>query len=523
MNPIKDYAWTIDLNVSEKNLEDWNQSNNNQSFLLWSLTQKIIDRKKYFDWASNFYNIPIVQNTFFEQNLMNQSQWSKVKNLHRWNEEIAPIYIWEDTVFIACLEKPKNHKSWSFKHRFVLVTDLALRMHWKSIKDFQKSTEKEIPIKAPTSLNNDTSLPEIEEERISFSPDESTDPERSHQTRESTPFYMKGITIDTPSEEDDFIKKAEYSQMSSTKKTNTIKSTKSKNFLDHITSIIKNPLLKNESKQKEIILNPKTISEKTDSEIIKVSPKPIQKEAPPKATLSSEKTNPEITKTNLEITNLTPKPIQKEAPPKVTLSSEKINPEITKTNLEITKITPKPIQKEAPPKVTLSSEKTNPEITKTNPEITNLTKTNFTIKYKENHDDFFNQVKSQFIGSLILKSRNNDLLFQNWSGRIEIKPEMETKTAANLNDFSIFKIVGKGHSYHGFVVDTEVNQKFFNSIGWSQYPKHVTAIPIQDEMNKLKFVFIGISMTNLDKQSVKKIEQQVLDHFNKSNTKKLAA
>ena len=170
--------------------------------------------------------------------------------------------------------------------------------------------------------------------------------------------------------------------------------------------------------------------------------------------------------------------------------------------------------------VSLSSKK---PMLETKEKIQNIdTKTSFIIKSENDYKELFDQTKASFKGSLILKNKNGRLFPKTWSGHIDTNLDA-TKQIANLNDFSIFKILGKGHAYHGFVVDTESNKKFFNSAGWPNYPKHVTAIPIKNEEDQLEFVFIGFAIRSLDRQSIQNIERQVLDYFSDCKSKKLAA
>ena len=163
MYSIKNYKWAEAFNVSQKDLEKWQEEGGQQSFLLWALTQKRIDRKKYIEWASNFYKMPIIENLFFEEQSMNYQQWNQIKNLEKWQEEMAPIAVWEDNLFIACLEKPSINNSSSFKYYFVLATDLALRTNWKYLKNL-----KELPAHTLTQVKTPSlnlSLPESEIER----------------------------------------------------------------------------------------------------------------------------------------------------------------------------------------------------------------------------------------------------------------------------------------------------------------------------------------------------------------------
>ncbi len=421
MNHIKNYAWAEAFNIPEKHFKSWKEKNNGESFLSWALTERVIDRKKYFEWATIFYNIPSVQNIFFEQNLMNYKQWNKTKHLQKWHQMLLPIYLWEDTVFVGCLETPQNHKSWTFKYRLVLTTDLALRMHWKYLKDFKKLINEPKNTSTPSSLNEKLSLPE--------------------------PNY------DRPGSE---------------------------------TTKVKKILSKKSYPKEEIILNSKTSSTKLHLVSMDTKTNVDSKEEAPKTTPLSEKTN----LINIGI----------------------------KTNVD---------SKEVTLKTTPSLEKTNSTKheteTNTDSSVGELTKNAcFTIQAKENYTEFFDQLKSNFVASLVLQNKDNDLFPVNWSGRINTNLKT-TKKVSNLKGLSIFKVIGKGHAYHGFVVDTKDNRHFFDSIGWPQYPQHITAIPIKNQKNQLDFVFIGIALNNLDRKSIQKIEQKVLDYFSNSIYNKLAA
>ena len=487
MNSIKSYPWAEALNISEKHFSAWKEKNTGKNFLYWALTQKILERKKYFNWATDFYNMPIVENVFFEQNLMSYNQWDKVKNLYKWNAEIAPIFVWGDVIFVGCLKKPEDLKSWTFNHRLVLVTDLALRMHWKHVQDCKNITEKQSTQKINTShaLKNKSSLPEPDEDR--FSPSEDATPERNSQT-ESQPFYMKDFTIDLPPEENDPTHKAKYAQMNKAEDKEDAP-TKTKVFLDHITAIIKNPLMKKESNQKEeIILNSKVFVEKKVVQTMEVV------------------TNPSVEKKATQTMEAAPSVEKKVVQTMEAAPSMKAAPFVEKKVVQFIKPAPSVAKEEKEDEVTL----------------TNLTDTYFSIKSKNSYDKLFNQTTSNFSATLILENKNNILFPVDWSGYISANFDAK-KQVANLNDFSIFKIVGKGHHYHGFVVDTEGNKKFFNNIGWDKYPKHVTAIPIKNEKDQLEFIFIGLAASSLDRQSIQKIEQIVLDYFSNSKIEKKAA
>ena len=70
-------------------------------------------------------------------------------------------------------------------------------------------------------------------------------------------------------------------------------------------------------------------------------------------------------------------------------------------------------------------------------------------------------------------------------------------------------------------METEANKQFFNKLGWDNFPKHISAIPIKSEKKVLDKVFVGLSTKTLSKQSIQKIEKVISDFFT-SNQKELA-
>ena len=130
---------------------------------------------------------------------------------------------------------------------------------------------------------------------------------------------------------------------------------------------------------------------------------------------------------------------------------------------------------------------------------------------QQHYDKLWKQTQFVFCTSMILKVKGDKVYNNVWSGRIKV--EKIDGEVANLKDYSLFKIIQKGHSYHGFVVDTPANKKFFKKIGWDTYPKHITAIPIKNEKQELKKVFAGLSTSPLSREKIKNIEKIISDFF----------
>ena len=147
---------------------------------------------------------------------------------------------------------------------------------------------------------------------------------------------------------------------------------------------------------------------------------------------------------------------------------------------------------------------------------------NSTLTYLSyNYEELWKYTKSFYCTSLILKVKNDKVYPISWAGRI--KGQKTEDISVDLNDYSLFRIVQKGHSYNGFVVDNPVNKKFFSQIGWSEYPKHVTAIPIKNSEQHLTNIFVGFSLEPISMGKTRKIEENVLTFFRKNSVVSQAA
>ena len=128
-----------------------------------------------------------------------------------------------------------------------------------------------------------------------------------------------------------------------------------------------------------------------------------------------------------------------------------------------------------------------------------------------NYEDLWKYTKSFYCTSLVLKVKGNKIYPTSWTGRIQCVKT--TDIFVDLDDYSLFKVVKRGYSYNGFVVDNSVNKKFFSQIGWQEYPKHVTAIPIKDNENKLVNIFVGLGLEVISRKETQQIEENVLKFF----------
>ncbi len=99
-------------------------------------------------------------------------------------------------------------------------------------------------------------------------------------------------------------------------------------------------------------------------------------------------------------------------------------------------------------------------------------------------DDFtshvFQEMKSHFIKSMLFKKQGNALTPWKWDS--EFQPQVgSVESPISLGAPSPFRIVSRTMKpYHGFLVQNEISEKFFEEWNSSQIPDHLTIYPILD-------------------------------------------
>lgn len=127
-------SWEKQFPMPEAEKKKWEEAKSSESLLSYGLHHKIIPREEYFDWAIENYQMPLLKTDFFQNHAtLNQNQWKAIKNLESWNSQMAPVWFWDNIVYIGCLEP--SEKQFPFPHRFVLVTDLCLKMAWNNLQE----------------------------------------------------------------------------------------------------------------------------------------------------------------------------------------------------------------------------------------------------------------------------------------------------------------------------------------------------------------------------------------------------
>ena len=107
--------------------------------LFYGLQHHIIPRDDYFDWAVKHHRLPFLKPEFFLQfQPFHLPEWKKIQSMKEWSPCLAPVWFYENLVYIGCLEPPEQ--SFPFPFRFVLTNDQSLKMLWNNIQCRQKAT-----------------------------------------------------------------------------------------------------------------------------------------------------------------------------------------------------------------------------------------------------------------------------------------------------------------------------------------------------------------------------------------------
>ena len=456
MVSIKNYPWVESLKVSEEDFKKWQITNTKESFVFWSLKNKIINPKLYFNWAMEYYQTPFLKNLFFEQYLMTKKQWEQIRDLSDWTPEMVPVAVWEDTVFIGCVELPADQeKTLHFKYRFVLTSSAALKTTWKFTQKLSKSID-----------NEEATQSQVIMKTTAIKEGHSVTPEQTN-TAIILKNHPKTKTL-----------------INFSKKKNKIIQKKA-SFTPDI------PLEKNHPFDQPLIHNPSIqTSAKKDSQ--------SKEEKINSAALKAESSLPAITEERAVTSENNTFPGR--------------SPHTENNNLISFTQQAASDTKSAYQELSLLT-----ETTKTGVTVSKTGTLYLKVEERKHFENLWKQTRSTFCASMILKVKNNKIYPSVWSGHITIK--QTDKMLADLKDYSLFKIVQKGHPYHGFAVETPANKKFFSRIGWDNYPKHITAIPIKNKNHVLDQIFTGLGVKPLSRNEIKSVEKIISDFFQSHSQK----
>lgn len=98
------YPWAKGLQIPNDVIAVWEMQAAGSDLLRWALANGKILEHIYLDWAKNYYKLPSLSQSFFEQN-PNPTLWDKWGRFD-WSGTFLPIYEYDGVLYIACLEPP---------------------------------------------------------------------------------------------------------------------------------------------------------------------------------------------------------------------------------------------------------------------------------------------------------------------------------------------------------------------------------------------------------------------------------
>ena len=132
-----------------------------EDLLVWSLKNNHVDETAYTRWASEYFKVPAIKAEFFSM-AIDFSLVKKYQNIYTWNSYLYPIYQWENTLYIACLQ-PFNLPT-DLNICFVISPITALESAWEKhsseplINQFSPPME---PRPLPQEESKSPSMPDI--------------------------------------------------------------------------------------------------------------------------------------------------------------------------------------------------------------------------------------------------------------------------------------------------------------------------------------------------------------------------
>ena len=146
MDSIKNYPWAGAIEVSKGAFEKWRNSPQQTGFAFWALQNKAISRRKYFDWAINYYQTPFLEDRFFEQYTIKKKEWKNLKDLFQWTPEVLPVAVFNDLIFVGCVDPQMFKDRLPFKNRLLLTSDHTLQINWNFTQELSRMVDNKMDI-----------------------------------------------------------------------------------------------------------------------------------------------------------------------------------------------------------------------------------------------------------------------------------------------------------------------------------------------------------------------------------------
>lgn len=496
MNELKNYPWSSHFPISEKDLEKWKQSSTKKSLTFYALKKGFLKEKDYFNWALDYYQIPKVDNIYFQQSLMKKADWNQIQDTYDWTEEVLPVSFWNDTIFIGCVEMNDKvpQKIVGFDIRVVLTSQKNLTISWsflKTLSDIIEKTATGYNQTAPGLKTADKGL-KTADKGLSLSA--------------KKPALEPSLKLDSEKDfKDEKLKGIFEPDLPSQKKIDP------KNYPGPILSgLPQEENLRQDDSMADFPERSRPQEEENQLLFMKKKNKKSAFEKNKELLVDSESGFSQLGLNDLKEKKESDLPLVKNSMP-LRKNHFKANPSLKAKKLRSDKIQ----------ELKLQNEEENPTKNHHIP-LGQKTKTGFSILTAEqiNYQTLWDYTKKHYCSSMIFNVEEDKAYLKSFTGRVKV--QSRDKFCVDFNDYTFFKVVQRGYPYNGFIVESPGNQKFFAGLGWDTYPQYTTALPIKDHSEKIDKIFVGFSLKNFSKQEIQNIQKDILDIIQKGKVSQAA-
>lgn len=510
-------AWLTALKIQPDTYQEWKTlAPKGQSFTYWCLSSGKIPEKNYFGWAIEHYQLPYLMPEFTSAQL-DMQLWKNIHTVANWSPWMLPIAQWEDVVLIGCVEPPTD-MTWSFQVRFVLATPNELQSVWQAYQNATTAAPDAGPPPpppapsaetveavetAPIEPEEDNAFEIIVSEPLSAAPAEpATAPEDAAkpEENESAPPPIASLgELDMGDGDgdggeldiDDAPTGFHVDFKLEPKATEPVEGPESEPEAEsEAEPDMPMGLNLNIPKQKIILFG--------DDEAPAESPSTPSAEPSQKSHVSLD-----LSAFNIDVDGLSDE--QPASTPATAVATAEPSAEPS-PGAQATPIPDSPAPETAAELGELTLKRHIVELGEAPQQITDASNGNEAFAWA------FKQLKSHFMGSMVLTVEGDSLTAWKWDPMLKPQAQMAMESFS-LVDPSLFRIVARTrHPYHGHVVETATHQAFFKSWGFSKPPLHVTAVPLVTD-HEVKAIMLSIGEKKCDTLDVLDFAERVCERF----------
>lgn len=163
--------WAESLGISPAQIQAWCRDNKpNQPVPFHLMLNKHIDEEAYLHWARQEFGLASVGRSYFVSN-HDAELWYAMKIEHHWSPWFLPLKIWDNTLFVGCVQPPTTPLNISLPVHYVLCPAAGLERLWKFYMgdmgvevthktNFTVTTQKHEPAVEQTSAKIPMDVPE---------------------------------------------------------------------------------------------------------------------------------------------------------------------------------------------------------------------------------------------------------------------------------------------------------------------------------------------------------------------------